>query len=116
MATYTEETNYRIVDDGFLSSETRYNNSKILIYGDDRRLTISTYKKHNFEFSENDKYFVVTPKHEYRPDLTSQQVYFTPGLWWILLEANNIKDIFDYKTGLNIRIPETNLSISFLGE
>ena len=45
------------------------------------------------------------PGQEYRPDLVSNRVYGTPDFWWRIMEANNIKDVFEFKAGLNLRIP-----------
>jgi hypothetical protein len=74
--------------------------------GTKRVLTFGTYKKQiPATSSEEDMYTVVTPGFEYRPDLLSQKVYGTPDFWWKILEANNIKDVFEFKTGKNIRLP-----------
>lgn len=85
---------------------SRYRNSKVVYYtmGTRKVLTFNTYKKQiNNKISENDKFMI--NNHEFRPDLVSYDVYGTPDFWWKILEANNIKDIFDFKKGINIKIP-----------
>ena len=52
---------------------------------------------------------VISPGYEYRPDLISQMVYGSPDFWWKIMEVNSIKDIFDFKAGVNLRIPDSNL-------
>jgi len=44
--------------------------------------------------TQSDKYFVVTPGTEYRPDLVSKEAYGAVDFWWKIMEANNIKDNF----------------------
>ena len=69
-----------------------------------------SYKKNNsYSPSTNDKYTVITKGYEYRPDLVSYQAYGTPDFWWKIMEVNGIKDIFDFKSGLNIVIPDNVL-------
>jgi hypothetical protein len=48
---------------------------------------------------------IIPPQFEYRPDRLSYELYGTVDLWWKIMEANDIKDIFDFKAYLNIRIP-----------
>jgi hypothetical protein len=35
----------------------------------------------------------------------SLETYGVVDYWWKILEANNMKDIFDFKSGVNIRLP-----------
>jgi hypothetical protein len=37
--------------------------------------------------------------------MVSQEAYGVPDFWWRIMEFNNIKDVFDFKSGLNIAIP-----------
>jgi hypothetical protein len=48
---------------------------------------------------------VITPGVEYRPDLVSYDKYGTPNSWWMILEANGMKDIWDFKSGKTIMLP-----------
>lgn len=69
-------------------------------------MTFNTYKKNiNTEATQGDKFTVIKTGEEYRPDKTSQRAYGTVDFWWAIMEANNIKDVYNYTSGLNIRIP-----------
>lgn len=104
MANYIEKS--KIDPRRFVPVSSRYTNSTVLYYGEQKLLTYNLYKKTVQKTSSKDKYFVVTPGTEYRPDLVSQTAYGTTDFWWKIMEANDIKDIFDFKAGLNIRIPD----------
>jgi len=104
MANYYEETN--IQPSKFVTFTSRYYENKVAYYKDNKYLTFNTYKKREYPTNSSDKFMVVTKGLEYRPDLVSQRAYGFPDFWWKILEANNIKDIYDFKVGLNIRIPE----------
>lgn len=103
MANFIEETNISPLR--FVPLTSRYSESKIMYYTENKLLTFNTYKKTSIPSSSRDTFYVVTPKTEYRPDLVSQTAYGTVDFWWKIMEANNIKDIFDFKAGLNLRIP-----------
>lgn len=92
----------------FVPISSRYSNSKVLYYTEHNKLTFNTYKKGNNSYSSEDKYAIITSGVEYRPDLVSQQAYGTVDFWWKILEANNMKDIWQFKAGKNIRIPKAN--------
>jgi hypothetical protein len=68
-------------------------------------LTFETYKRGNDIETAEDQFTVVTKKFEYRPDLLSNAVYGTPDYWWRIMEVNKIWDIYEFRAGLNIRIP-----------
>jgi hypothetical protein len=88
---------------------SRYVNSEVIYYGNDNYLTYTTYKKQNQQSSSSDKYSVIPPGMEYRPDKVSSSVYGTPDFWWKIMEANNIMDVFDFKSGRTIKIPQSIL-------
>ena len=92
--------------DGFVTATSRYANSTILRYGDANRLTFTLYKKKYIKSKSTDKVSVIPPGMEYRPDLVSNKAYGTPDFWWKILEANAMMDIFEFKSGLTIRIPD----------
>lgn len=89
----------------FVTQSSRYINSEVIYYGDNNLITFKTYKGQNLKQNKNDKFYTVTPGMEYRPDLLSYKVYKTVDYWWKILEFNNIKDIYEFKSGLNIRLP-----------
>lgn len=89
----------------FVPPSSRYANSNVLKYGEEGVLTFETYKRQSSLTNPNDQFTIVTPGEQYRPDKTSFKAYGTVDFWWAIMEANQIKDIFDYVAGLNIRIP-----------
>lgn len=89
----------------YVTSTSRYANSQVMLYGEDRLATFTTYKRTRIGTSDQDRYMVVPPGEEYRPDLTSYRAFGTVDYWWQIMQANNISDIFDYKAGTNLRIP-----------
>lgn len=107
MANFIEKTD--LSSKRFVTALSRYDGSDVYFYGDERKLTLGTYERHDFPESSADKYLVLSPGYEFRPDLLAWDAYGTTELWWVLLEANNIADIFDFKAGINIRIPANAL-------
>lgn len=91
----------------FVDVTSRYISSKVIYYGDEHLVTFETYKRQPSVFSKNDKYYLITQASEHRPDLVSQLAYGVPSFWWRILEANNMKDISDFKKGTTVRIPES---------
>jgi len=89
----------------FVTPTSRYNNSKVLYYGDDKKITFTTYKKREIVQSEDDKFLVIPETYAYRPDLVSYKIYATPDYWWKIMEYNSISDIADFVGGRTIRIP-----------
>lgn len=89
----------------FVSVASRYADSKVIYYSESKKLTFPLYKKKDTVKSKQDKFTIISQSQEYRPDLTAYEFYGDPEFWWKILEANNIKDIYDYKAGKSIRIP-----------
>jgi hypothetical protein len=92
-------------NNSFVDNTSRYKTSLIYYYGSDNLITFETYKKQKVRFDPNDRFYVITKGSEFRPDLVANKVYGVPSLWWRIMEANDIKDIWDFRAGLNIRIP-----------
>lgn len=90
----------------YVNMASRYAESKVLKYSEKGFLTFETYKKKAYTPSSNDMFTVISAGVEYRPDLLSYQIYGVPDFWWRIMEVNGIMDIFDFKAGLTIRIPE----------
>ena len=103
MANFIEETT--IDPKVFFTTASRYISSQILYYTDHRRLTLETYKRQPIGVTANDKFMIVGKGYEFRPDLVSSKVYGLPDFWWKIMQANGIADIYDFKAGINIRIP-----------
>ncbi len=106
MANYFEKTTIDPLR--FVPPTSRYAGSTVVYYTERKLLSFETYKKGNYSISRDDKFKVISPGEQYRPDLVSQKAYGFPDFWWKIMEANNIKDIFDFKVGLNIRIPKAS--------
>lgn len=56
--------------------------------------------------SDDDTVHKIDAAEEYRPDLVAFKQYNNPALAWVILSANNMKDIFEFTSGKVIRIPE----------
>lgn len=91
----------------YIDSASRYNKSRLVYWGDKKILTFETYKRTPIKSSDDDRYYVITAGSQYRPDLVARKAYGDEGLWWRILEANKMKDIWDFKVGTNIVIPGT---------
>ena len=90
----------------YVSTSSRYANSRVIQYRENKLLTFETYKKIRSNVaSSTDQWMQINYYYEYRPDLVSAEVYGVPDLWWRLLEANSMKDIMEFKVGVNIRLP-----------
>jgi len=58
------------------------------------------------------KFYVVSPRHQFRPDLLSYDIYGNSKYWWIiaLLNRNQLQDpIRDLKSGMTIRYIDISL-------
>lgn len=104
MANFVERAS-QINAEMYVTMSSRYTTSSVLYYGNDRKITFSTYKRRNIAQSEDDKFLTITTAVEFRPDIVSQKVYFTPDYWWRIMEFNSIYDIADFTAGKTIRLP-----------
>src|SRR5688572_3455695 len=105
MANPIKETSIRPKDE-LVAATSRYLDSKVIYYGNNAVLTFKTYKRVKTTPKTGDRFGIVEPGQEFRPDLVSNAAYGTPDFWWKIMEANNIHDIFDFKAGINIRVPD----------
>jgi hypothetical protein len=92
----------------YVNSLSRYKDSSVLVYGDEKKLTFEIYKRLEILPNEYDKYTVIPEGYAYRPDLVSYKVYGYPDSWWLIMQANKIYDIKDFIAGKTIRIPVNN--------
>jgi len=104
MAIYTEAT--EMSGRKFVSVTSRYIDSPVIYYSENKFLTFPIYKKQIYEFSDKDKFYSVTPGTQYRPDLISYEFYGTPDFWWKIMQVNDIKDVFEIRTGMTLRLPD----------
>lgn len=96
----------KIRPDTFVTRVSRYSSSKVVYYSDQKIITFETYKRKKFVPSKGDQVTVITPGMEYRPDLVSSDKYGLPDFWWKIMEANNMKDVTEFKAGKTIVLPE----------
>jgi hypothetical protein len=89
----------------FIPPTSRYIDSRVLQYSEQNILTFEIYKRKKHESKGEDRFTVITPGYEYRPDLLSNAIYGVSDFWWRIMEVNNIWDIYDFKAGTNILIP-----------
>jgi len=104
MANYIEEAE-SLFSSSFVSTGSRYVPSQVYYYGDDKKITFETYKRQERASSSEDKFILLTKGMEYRPDYVSHIAYGTPEFWWPIMEANGIFDVFEFKAGRTIRVP-----------
>jgi len=93
----------------YVNSLSRYANSIVYNYGDEKKLTFEIYKRRTYPTSSFDKYAVIPEGFAYRPDLVSQKIYGYPDSWWFIMEVNGIYDIKDFVAGKTIRLPVNTL-------
>jgi hypothetical protein len=104
MANKIEFTSLRSTD--FVTRISRYSESKVVYYSEEKIITFETYKKKKITESSRDSVAVIPPGMEFRPDLVSKEKYGLPDFWWKIMEANSIKDVFDFRAGRTIVLPE----------
>lgn len=91
----------------FVANTSRYINSTLIYWGNQNVLTFETYKRQPLVFSSSDRYLVVKPGEEFRPDLIAGRAYGNGliSLGWRIMEANLVFDVFDLRAGLTLRVP-----------
>lgn len=103
MGQLIEYTNIPI--QSLVTPSSRYRKQNVIYYSDKRIMTFDTYVRRAYVPSGDEKVMVITKGVEYRPDLVSHDFYGFPDNWWRILEANNMKDIWDFKAGKTIMLP-----------
>jgi len=59
-----------------------------------------------FSISDTDVTFIITAKHQFRPDLVAYEVYQNRELMWLVLQYNNILDVMtEFVEGKELRLP-----------
>lgn len=87
------------------SAGSRYMKQNIIYYGDKKLITIDTYNRVEYTRTGDEKVMIITKGIEYRPDLVSYDVYGFVDNWWRILEANKMRDVWDFKAGKTIFLP-----------
>jgi len=65
-----------------------------------------------------DRDYIIETKYKHRPDLLAYDLYGSSKLWWVFSQRNMtlIKDpIYDFEPGTQIKIPQKNLLMEYLG-
>lgn len=89
-----------------MSGLSRYLGSKIIFYGEKRFMTFDLYNRgEGYVRNGNEKLMVITKGVEYRPDLVAYDFYGSADFWWTILEVNKIHDIWEFKAGKTIFLP-----------
>ncbi len=84
---------------------SRYLGQTVIYYSEKRIMTFDTYIRKNYVRKGDEKVMVITKGTEFRPDLVSFDVYGYPDNWWRILEANGMKDVYEFKAGRTILLP-----------
>lgn len=92
-----------------VTPSSRYRKQAVLYYGDKNFITFSIYNRKEYVVKGNEQVMVITKGIEYRPDLVSQDFYGFPDNWWRILEANKMMDIWDFKAGKTILLPDLTI-------
>ncbi len=91
-----------------VSGLSRYATSDIILWSEKRLMAFALYNRgEGYERNGNEKVMVISPGVEYRPDLVAYDFYGSVDFWWAIMEANKIYDIWDFKSGKTIFLPNT---------
>lgn len=84
--------------------------TKVRLRRDDGTLQVRPLNKSDVvaNKTEQDIIHEVLPHEDQRPDLTALKYYGDARLYWIILAANDLKEMKDYRVGAIIRIPSTS--------
>lgn len=104
MANYLEYTSLNPAN-GYVGASSRYAGSQIVYYGEQHKIAFNVYVRQTRRKSNNDRYYVIPPGYAFRPDMVSYIAYGLPDYWWVLMEANSMQDVMEFKAGVNIWIP-----------
>jgi hypothetical protein len=78
----------------------------VIYYGEQKFVTFPTYSRDAYVKTGTERVMVIKKGVEFRPDLVSFDVYGFPDNWWRIMEANNMKDIIEFKAGKTIVLPD----------
>ncbi len=89
----------------FMSSGSRYLKQNVIHWGESKRICFDTYIKEPYKKTGSERVMLLDAGNQYRPDLVSFEIYGYVDNWWRILEANNMKDIWEFKAGTTIILP-----------
>ena len=84
---------------------SRYKKQQVIYYGEQNFITFDLYRRKNYQQRGDERVMLITKGIEYRPDLVAYEIFNAPEAWWRIMEANNMKDILEFKAGVTIIIP-----------
>lgn len=85
---------------------SRYRNQNVIYWGEQNRITFDTYIRKEYIKTGKERVMVISKAEEYRPDLVASDAYGVSDMWWKIMEVNNIHDIYDFKAGKTIILPD----------
>lgn len=85
---------------------SRYKNSNVIYWGDQKRICFETYLRKPYIPTGKERVVLITPGLAYRPDLLSFEAYGFTDAWWKIMEVNGIHDVYDFKPGITVILPE----------
>lgn len=89
-----------------VTGSSRYATRNVIYYGEQKFITFDTYIRTKYEPNGKEKIMVINKGVEYRPDLVSFDFYGNVAYWWKIMEANSISDVYDFKAGRTILLPD----------
>lgn len=103
---YSKDLVSKIITPNISTWRSRYDKKDQLLLKDNT-IVIRNLRKEDMTpvIDTNSTQHIIEAKEQYRPDVVAYNVYGDARFAWIIMSANNIKDIFDFKTGLLITIP-----------
>jgi len=103
---YSVDLVNKIITPNIRKVRSRYDKKDQLLLKDGN-LVIRNMRKSDLLIRSNstDIEYKVEAKDEYRPDLLAYKFYGDPRLAWVILDANDLRDIFELKAGMVIVVP-----------
>lgn len=95
--------------ESFIKGFSRYKNQNVIYWSEKNFLTFDTYIRKSYHATGRERVMLITKGVEYRPDLVAYDHLGMPDAWWKILEVNQMKDIWEFKAGRTIIIPDTIL-------
>lgn len=87
------------------SNACRYKNLRTLKDEETGKIHHESWSQQVIEETTEDTYVTVTNETENRLDMIAYTYYGSARYWWVVALANYIKDPFDVKVGMTLRIP-----------
>lgn len=88
---------------------SRYKYQNVIYWGEQKYITFDLYVRQKYKRTGKEKVMLITKGLEYRPDLVAYDVFGIVDAWWKILEVNGMKDIWEFKAGKTIFLPESLL-------